>query len=365
MFHLEREFVIMRNYIACSVFLFLLIFFIGSHISQSQPVAPPGPPGIPPGAPPGAPVGIGTPPSMRINRDNTQTETNEWGEPVMGVQPDEDSYIQFEDTTAQNLANLKPIMETLKKAFAAYIDGATSEQEAVSTELVQILTRGEVSEQQAIERAQDVINKTFIAYTKGTEQERDDAIRHLAMPLTTMAEPSIGREKHLAESFKKAVYAYLNGTLSEEEDTQQDLAELLMDTFLNNIVSLQKLQAQVIKEKREIGVTEEDTGLPILETIRQIEKEEAEKSKKEKKQGVNVTVSFMYANNGFRLMKNKQWDGAIEQYKQAAFLDKKYELVLARTQELVKNINKFGIDIVKSWEINKGTGITYGMYYGW
>lgn len=78
-----------------------------------------------------------------------------------------------------------------------------------------------------------------------------------------------------------------------------------------------------------------------------------------------LTDASAHANEANKLMRMKRFQEALEEYRQASKLDPRYETALQRCQELVRNIDKYGLERVKNWRVFPGDKLTYKQLYGW
>lgn len=78
-----------------------------------------------------------------------------------------------------------------------------------------------------------------------------------------------------------------------------------------------------------------------------------------------LTDASEHANRGFKFLREKRFQEALAEYQSAARLDPRYELALKRTEDLVREINRVGVDAVKNRRVFPGDNLTYRQLYGW
>ena len=78
-----------------------------------------------------------------------------------------------------------------------------------------------------------------------------------------------------------------------------------------------------------------------------------------------LTDASEHANRGFKLMRQKKFNEAINEYRMACNLDPRYETVLKRTEDLVKEIRRSGFDRARNRRVFPGSTLTYKQLYDW
>lgn len=78
-----------------------------------------------------------------------------------------------------------------------------------------------------------------------------------------------------------------------------------------------------------------------------------------------LTDASEHANNAFKLMREKKFSEAVDEYRMAYNLDPRYEMVLKRTEDLVKEIGRSGLDTAKNRRVFPGSKLTYKQLYDW
>ncbi len=78
-----------------------------------------------------------------------------------------------------------------------------------------------------------------------------------------------------------------------------------------------------------------------------------------------LTDASEHANRGFKLMRQKKFDEAVNEYRLAYNLDPRYETHLKRTEDLVKEIRRSGFDVAKTRRVYPGERLTYKDLYDW
>jgi len=78
-----------------------------------------------------------------------------------------------------------------------------------------------------------------------------------------------------------------------------------------------------------------------------------------------LTDASEHANRAFKLMRQKKFNEAVNEYRMASNLDPRYETLLKRTEDLVKEIRRAGFDTAKNRRIFPGSKLTYKQLYDW
>jgi hypothetical protein len=78
-----------------------------------------------------------------------------------------------------------------------------------------------------------------------------------------------------------------------------------------------------------------------------------------------LTDASEHANNAFKLMREQKFNEAVNEYQMAYNLDPRYEMVLKRTEDLVKEIRRSSLDTAKNRRVFPGSTLTYKQLYDW
>lgn len=78
-----------------------------------------------------------------------------------------------------------------------------------------------------------------------------------------------------------------------------------------------------------------------------------------------LTDASEHANQAFKLMREKKFNEALNEYRMAYNLDPRYEMVLKRTEDLIQEIRRSGFDVAKNRRVYPGTRLTYKQLYDW
>ncbi len=78
-----------------------------------------------------------------------------------------------------------------------------------------------------------------------------------------------------------------------------------------------------------------------------------------------LTDASEHANRAFKFMREKKFSEAVNEYRMAYNLDPRYEMVLKRTEDLLKEIRRSGFEVAKNRRVFPGTRLTYKQLYDW
>ena len=78
-----------------------------------------------------------------------------------------------------------------------------------------------------------------------------------------------------------------------------------------------------------------------------------------------LTDASEHANSAFKYLRQRQFQEAVNEYRMASELDPRYETVLKRTEEFVKEMHRVGFDTAKHQRVFPGQRLTYKQLYGW
>lgn len=78
-----------------------------------------------------------------------------------------------------------------------------------------------------------------------------------------------------------------------------------------------------------------------------------------------LTDASEHANRAFKFMRQKKFNEAVNEYRMAYNLDPRYEMVLKRTEDLVKEVRRSGFEVAQNRRVFPGTRLTYKQLYDW